>query len=171
MTCGDLETLISTSDMRHPALQLARDSGYLAPEIYTHDVKRGSESFIRVPDLQRIAEHYRQGATVVLPAMHRTWEPLGRLCESLQAQLDHAAHANVYISPGNAAGFTPHYDTHELFVLQIAGWKRWSLFEPPIELPHRSQVFNPKTYTPTAPLAQMDLTAGDSLYLPRGYVH
>jgi ribosomal protein L16 Arg81 hydroxylase len=171
MTLHDLETLISTSDMRYPALQLAKGGSYLAPEIYTRNVKHGSESFMGVPDLQVVSEHYRQGATVALPAIHRTWEPLGLLCDDLQAQLDHAAHANVYITPGNAAGFTPHYDTHEVFVLQIAGRKRWFLYDPPIELPHRSQVFNPQGYTAPPPMAQLDLSAGDLLYLPRGYVH
>jgi ribosomal protein L16 Arg81 hydroxylase len=58
-----------------------------------------------------------------------------------------------------------------VFVLQIAGRKRWSLYAPPLDLPHRSQPFNPATYAPTAPVQQFDLNAGDLLYLPRGYVH
>ena len=171
LTQVDLETIISTSDMRYPAIRLAKGGGFFPPEAYTRNVKHGEESFQGVPDVQKISEQYRQGATVVLPAMHRTWEPLRLLCENLQAQLDHAAHANVYITPGNAAGFTPHYDVHEVFVLQIAGKKRWSLYAPPIELPHRSQVFNPQGYTAPAPTAQVDLSAGDLLYLPRGFVH
>jgi oxalate decarboxylase/phosphoglucose isomerase-like protein (cupin superfamily) len=85
--------------------------------------------------------------------------------------IDDQVSATVYITPGNAAGFTPHYDTHEVFVLQIAGRKRWFLYDPPIELPHRSQVFNPQGYTAPPPMAQLDLSAGDLLYLPRGYVH
>jgi hypothetical protein len=166
-----VESLISTSDLRYPAIQLAKGGGYFPPEAYTRNVKHGDESFMGVPDVQKILEQYRLGATVVLPALHRTWAPLGLLCEKLQAQLDHAAHANVYITPGNAAGFTPHYDVHEVFVLQIAGKKRWSLYDPPIELPHRTQIFNPNTYTPTSPFAEVELAAGDLLYLPRGFVH
>ena len=49
--------------------------------------------------------------------------------------------------------------------------KQWSIYRPSIELPHRSQVFDPKTYKPTEPLAQIDLDAGDLLYLPRGFIH
>jgi ribosomal protein L16 Arg81 hydroxylase len=171
LTAADLENLICGSDMRYPALQLAKGGGYFPPEAYTRNVKHGDESFMGVPDLKTISEQYRQGATLTLPALHRTWAPLGLLCENLQARLDHAPHANVYITPGNAAGFTPHYDVHEVFVLQIAGKKRWTLYEAPIELPHRTQVFNPQTYKPTTPLAEVDLSAGDTLYLPRGVVH
>ncbi len=171
LTAQDLETLISHSDARYPAIRLAKGGGYFAPEVYTRNIKHGDESFDGVPDVQRITEEYRQGATVALPAIHRTWAPLGMLCDTLQAQLDHAAHANVYITPGNARGFTPHYDVHEVFVLQIAGRKRWQLYEPVIPLPHRTQLFRPELYTGQAPLAEVELNAGDLLYLPRGVLH
>jgi ribosomal protein L16 Arg81 hydroxylase len=171
LTEADLENLISNADLRYPAIQLSKGGGYLPPELYTRALQHGEETFSGVANMAKISELYRQGATVSLPAIHRTWAPLGRLCEALQTQLDHAAHANVYITPGNAAGFTPHYDTHEVFVLQIAGHKRWSLYAPPLDLPHRSQPFNPTVYTATAPVQQIDLKAGDLLYLPRGHVH
>jgi len=171
LTAQDLEHLISHSDARYPAIRLAKGGGYFAPEAYTRNVKHGDESFNGVPDVQRISDEYGRGATVALPAIHRTWAPLGMLCDTLQAQLDHAAHANVYITPGNAKGFTPHYDVHDVFVLQIAGRKRWQLYEPVIALPHRTQLFRPELYTGQAPMAEVELNAGDLLYLPRGVLH
>ena len=171
LTAADLEKLISESDVRYPAIRLAKGGGYFSPEIYTRNVKHGDETFVGVPDVKRISEEYRGGATVALPAIHRTWKPLGLLCDQLQAELDHAAHANVYITPGNAAGFTPHYDVHEVFVLQIAGKKRWSIYTPVLRLPHRSQIFTPQAYTGQAPMAEVELEAGDLLYLPRGFLH
>jgi ribosomal protein L16 Arg81 hydroxylase len=171
LTAENLEDLISHSDARYPAIRLAKGGGYFAPEVYTRNVKHGDESFTGVPDLQRIRDEYVRGATIALPALHRTWAPLNALCESLQAQLDHATHANVYITPGNAKGFTPHYDVHEVFVLQIAGRKRWQLYEPVIRLPHRSQLFRPELYTGQAPMTEIELNAGDTLYLPRGVLH
>jgi len=139
MTAQDLEQIVSNPDARYPALQLAKGGGYLPPEAYTRDVKFGSVTFVGVPDLQRIGIEYRNGASVVLPALHRTWPALNDLCAALETQLDHVPHANAYVTPGNAAGFTAHYDVHEVFVLQIAGKKRWSLYPPTIKLPHRSQ--------------------------------
>jgi hypothetical protein len=124
-----------------------------------------------VPDVKRSNDEYGLGATVGLPALHRNWPALGLLCDALQTQLDHPAHANVYITPGNAAGFTPHYDTHEVFVLQLAGKKRWSIYSPVIDLPHRSQVFTPQAYSGQTPIAEFGLEAGDLLYLPRGFLH
>ena len=171
LSAQDLEHLISHSDARYPAIRLAKGGGYFAPEAYTRNVKHGDESFNGVPDVQRINDEYGQGATVALPAIHRTWAPLGMLCAALQAQLDYAAHANAYITPGNAQGFTPHYDVHDVFVLQIAGRKRWQLYEPVIPLPHRTQLFRPELYTGQTPIAEVELNAGDLLYLPRGVLH
>jgi ribosomal protein L16 Arg81 hydroxylase len=63
---------------------------------------------------------------VALPALHRLWDPLRALCAELDRELGHSCHANAYITPGCASGFTPHYDTHEVLVLQLAGdFRKW----------------------------------------------
>jgi ribosomal protein L16 Arg81 hydroxylase len=171
LTSRDLENIISSADLRYPAIQLARNGSYLAPEAYTKNIRHGTEFFNGVPDLAQIQSEYRSGSTVVLPALQRTWEPLRRLCAALENHFSHAAHANAYLTPGGSPGFTPHYDTHEVFVLQIAGTKRWRLFEPPLTLPHRSQPFTPLGYVLPRPALELELNPGDLLYLPRGYVH
>jgi ribosomal protein L16 Arg81 hydroxylase len=171
LTNSDLEGIISSSDLRYPAIQLAKNGSYLAPEAYTKNIRHGSEFFNGVPDLAQIQSEYRSGSTVVLPALQRTWGPLRELCATLENHFSHAVHANAYLTPGDSPGFTPHYDTHDVFVLQIAGSKRWRLFEPPIALPHRSQPFTPVGYVLPPPILELDLKSGDLLYLPRGYVH
>jgi hypothetical protein len=172
LTNQNLEGIISSADLRYPAIQLARNGSYLAAEAYTKNIRHGSESFNGVPDLGQIQTEYNSGTTVVLPALQRTWAPLRGLCAALESHFSHPPHANAYLTPGNAPGFTPHYDTHEVFVLQIGGSKVWRLFDPPITLPHRTQSFSPIGYTlPSAPIAELELKPGDLLYLPRGYVH
>jgi hypothetical protein len=41
----DLEVIISSTDLRYPAIQLARNGAYLASEAYTKNIKHGSEFF------------------------------------------------------------------------------------------------------------------------------
>jgi Cupin superfamily protein len=171
LTKDDLETIIASTDMRYPAIQLARNGGYFPAEAYTRNVKHGGEFFNGEPDLARVQAEYRTGATVVLPALHRTWVPLKETCAALETEFCHAAHANAYLTPGDSTGFTPHYDTHDVFVAQIAGYKHWRIFEPPLRMPHRSQPFTPAGYALPAPCLELDLNPGDVLYLPRGYVH
>jgi lysine-specific demethylase/histidyl-hydroxylase NO66 len=172
LTKEALERVISSADLRYPAIQLAKGGGYYPPEAYTRDVKHGTEVFTGVPDLAVVKAEYASGATIVLPALHRTYPPLHALCAALERYLDHAVHANAYVTPGSAVGFRPHYDTHDVLVLQVAGKKHWRVFEGPTSLPHRSQPFRPAAYTlPAEPLLEVDLAPGDLLYLPRGYVH
>ena len=33
---------------------------------------------------------------------------------------------NAYITPPENQGFAAHYDTHDVFVLQVSGSKRWT---------------------------------------------
>jgi ribosomal protein L16 Arg81 hydroxylase len=172
ITIADLERMIASPEARYPAIQLSRGGAYFPPEAFTEEARFGTDVFSGVPNLQRINAEYRAGATVVMPALHRTWNPLAQLCARIESELNHVAHANAYLTPGNTSGFTPHYDTHEVLVLQIAGEKRWRIYAPPIHLPHRKQPFNPLGYSlPAKPSMEIDLAPGDLLYLPRGYIH
>jgi len=168
----DLEDFISSGGARYPAVRLAKGGGFFPPEAYTRDVRYGDEVLLGVPDIEKVLAEYSTGATVTLPALHLSLPALGRLCAQMQAELEHSVHTNAYLTPPGAPGFTPHYDTHEVFVLQIAGHKQWRVYAPPLALPHRSQPFSPEHYTlPSTPLMQFELQAGDLLYLPRGHVH
>ena len=162
LTNDDLESIISTADLRYPAIQLTRDGGYIPTEAYTKNVPFGREVFNGVPDIAQIQSEYRSGSTVVLLALHRTWAPLRELCESLENDFTHLVHANAYLTPGDAPGFAPHYDTHEVFVLQVAGSKHWRVFQPPLALPHRTQTFTPTGFVPR-PLLELELKQGDLL--------
>jgi ribosomal protein L16 Arg81 hydroxylase len=139
--------------------------------LLTRSIRSGSDVFTGIPDLDRIGAEYAAGTAISLPGFQRAWKPLGTLASAIEAEFEYPVHTNVYITPGNAAGFTPHYDTHEVFVLQVAGTKHWRIEKPPLPLPHRSQPFDPRGYTPSAPHLELDLAPGDLLYLPRGYIH
>jgi Cupin superfamily protein len=171
LTNRDLEDIITTSDLRYPAITLAKDGSYYPPQAYTTDVTLGRMTYSGVPDVNKISLEYGKGATVLLHGLHRTWVPLSSLCIRLEEALDYSVHTNVYITPGEASGFPPHYDTHEVLVLQIAGRKRWLIDEPSLKLPHSSQRFKSEGFTPGPRLMEVELVAGDALYLPRGYVH
>lgn len=172
ITPGDLDDLISSGQLRYPALQLAKEGYYLPPEAYTATVRSGGEQFTGVVLLDRVNAQYRAGATVSLPAVQRASSKLGAFTTSLEQDLEHAVQANAYLTAAGTPGFKPHYDTHDIFVMQIGGRKRWKIYRPPIELPYRTQIFNPQTYVPPkTPVADIMLNRGDLLYLPRGYVH
>ncbi|HEX2212116.1 MAG TPA: cupin domain-containing protein, partial [Mycobacterium sp.] len=70
----------------------------------------------------------------------------------------------------------PHYDVHDVFILQAAGQKRWIVHEPVHEHPLPSQPWTQHRDAVAArvadePVIDTVLSEGDALYLPRGWVH
>ena len=106
LTNGDVEAAISSGGLRYPAIQLAKDGGFFPDEAFTRNIRSGEDIFTGVPNLDRVRAEYQSGATISLPAFHRAWRPLGALVAAIEEDFDHPVHTNVYITPGNASGFT-----------------------------------------------------------------
>jgi ribosomal protein L16 Arg81 hydroxylase len=168
---ADLEEAIASAGLRYPAIQLTQAGRYIPPEAFTQNVKVGRDSLAGVLDPARLTALYRGGATISAPFFHLAWRPLADLAAGIEAQFDHPVHTNLYLTPGGCAGFTPHYDTHEVFVLQIAGHKHWKVDAPPAPLPHHTQPHSAQPQQPTPRVMEVELGPGDMLYLPRGFVH
>ncbi len=58
-----------------------------------------------------------------------------------------------------------------MLVLQVAGRKRWRIYEPLLELPLRDQRWSPDLGEPGEPVDDVTLRPGDTLYVPRGWPH
>ena len=121
-------------------------------------------------DALALSRLYEDGHSVVLPHAHQHFPPLGYLVRGLEAELGCRAQANVYLSPPGAAAFAPHYDAHDVLVLQAHGQKEWTLFEGPEPVP-ATHHFDPATHPPGGPVDTFTLRTGDLAYLPRGLMH
>jgi bifunctional lysine-specific demethylase and histidyl-hydroxylase NO66 len=114
---------------------------------------------------------FERGATIVLQALHHNWLPLARFCRELERELGQPAQANAYYTPRRAQGFAVHHDTHDVFVLQVSGEKHWRVYEPLLELPLKDQRYKAALGEHGAPVLELTLRPGDTLYLPRGWLH
>jgi len=121
--------------------------------------------------LEKAFACYRDGSTIVLQLIHERWKPLMRLCRSLSREVSAGFQVNAYLTPPNARGFGIHYDTHDVFVLQIQGDKHWRIFNSPIVLPLPSQSYQARQHDPPDIVEELDLNAGGVLYIPRGFIH
>jgi hypothetical protein len=122
-------------------------------------------------DVARAAAAFADGATLVVQGLHHWWPPLAEFCRSLERSLGHGAQANAYYTPRSAQGLPVHHDTHDVFCLQISGEKRWLVYDPVWELPLRDQRYERSMGEPGEPVLDVTLTPGDTLYLPRGWLH
>jgi JmjC domain len=118
-----------------------------------------------------VLEEWERGATIVLQGLHLHRPELGAFCRSLERTLGHPAQVNAYYTPRAAQGLPVHHDTHDVFVLQVSGEKRWLVYEPALELPLRNQKYTAEMGGPGEPVHDLVLRPGDMLYLPRGWLH
>ena len=103
--------------------------------------------------------------------MHERVAPLARLCRVMEQTFSSHFQTNIYLSPPNAQGFKTHFDSHDVFVLQVSGSKLWTLYDTAIALPLRGQAFDPDKHTAGPPTREFVLHAGDLFYCPRGLFH
>ena len=167
----DIERLVCETGIRMPAFRLVKDGSPLPPSDYTDDIPWRPGSFSQIASVERLAAEFAAGATLVLQALHLWWPAVAVYCRGLEVRLGFPVQANAYLTPPAAQGFAVHHDTHDVFVLQVAGRKRWRLYEPRLELPLKDQRWSPDLGDVGTPVDDFTLEAGDTLYVPRGWPH
>jgi lysine-specific demethylase/histidyl-hydroxylase NO66 len=169
---ADVDELVADRALRSPFFRTVRDGAGLPSP--TRTVTAGSRRIGDLVDAEALAAQYADGATLVLQSLHRMHPPVARFCRELAAELGHPTQCNAYLTPGGRhQGFDFHHDTHDVFVLQVGGRKRWIVHEPVVRLPLPTQARSGADLVPEGaePLLDVELEPGDALYLPRGYVH
>ena len=152
-----------------PAFRLVKAGGPVGG--YTSDIPWRPRPFTGTADVRRILAEFAGGATIVLQALHITHAPIAAFARQLELELHHPVQVNAYYTPKAAQGLPVHHDTHDVFVLQTSGEKRWLVYEPVLELPLRTQRYSKELGAPGPVVLDVTLRAGDTLYLPRGWLH
>ena len=122
-------------------------------------------------DVRRAHKLFDEGATIVFGQLQQQLATLGELCASIGAVLGSRLQTNIYLTPPDAQGFKPHWDTHDVFVLQIAGGKHWTVYDTKVTLPLRGQGFDPERHPPGPVTDEFQLDPGSVVYIPRGVMH
>ena len=163
LTIETLDHFIASADLRDGMIDLTSQKHRITRESYIDDRGRVSSA--------SIAEHYLRGATIILPHLHDSMLNLGEFCRSLEELFSCHVQTNIYLTPSGNQGFPPHYDNHDVFVMQIGGAKAWRLYGVPIETPYRGEQFEAGRHQPGEVTREFTLNPGDCVYIPRGLMH
>jgi len=166
-----IDELVTTRGLRFPAFRMVREGEVIDPATYTKEAVIGQSLVNDLIEPGKVVQLLEDGATLVLQGLHRFWEPVAAFANQLALDLGHPVQTNAYITPGNSRGFDIHYDTHDVFVLQCIGRKRWEVFGEvqPRALPGEKRKLTEEEVG-SATLGRM-LEQGDVLYIPRGWAH
>lgn len=174
-TAASVDELVTRRGVRTPFIRMAREGTVLPPSAFTASGGFGAEVGDQVAS-EKVLKEFAAGATIVLQGLHRLWPPIIDFTRELVADIGHPAQVNAYVTPPSSQGFSPHYDTHDVFVLQVAGEKHWVIHEPVLDNPLASQPWGEvgaevAERAKGEPAIDAVLRPGDALYLPRGWIH
>ncbi len=158
-----IETLLSTQPLSYPSVQLTRSGHTIAVSDYTDDSNRIQS--------HRLIEEHRNGATIVISQAHENISTLAEFRRDMQRDCHLRCQTNLYLSPPSQQGFNAHYDSHDVFILQLHGSKTFNFYEGGVELPFQHDRFETSQQVAGALTKSITLTPGDTLYIPRGVMH
>ncbi|MCT2174426.1 cupin domain-containing protein [Dietzia cinnamea] len=170
-----VDEIIAERGVRTPFVRMAREGTLVDRASFTRSAGFGAQIGDQL-DPDGVLTQYAAGATLVLQGLHRFWPPIIDFVRGMTSDIGHPVQTNAYITPPANRGFDPHYDVHDVFVLQVSGTKQWRVHEPVHHHPladqpwtdHREAIAD---RAKDAPVIDAVLEPGDCLYLPRGWVH
>lgn len=152
----DLDRMISSLALRGSNLRMVKDGETLPAAAYTVAPSARSRGIEPLVDPAAVYQRFFEGATIVLEGIHRLWEPLARFCRGLELELGHRLQVNAYVTPPGSQGFDVHRDDHDVFVMQVWGSKRWTVFDRADD---------------DVVLIEQEIPSASSLYIPKGFPH
>ncbi len=128
------------------------------------------------PDPDQVQSFLKRGATLVANDIDHLSAGLTAFSQAMEQALGGKVQGNLYLSSRRRQGFASHYDTHDLFAVQVEGTKTWQIYEGRAVDPIAHPMF--KGYSREqrerargAKLLDVRMEPGDLLYLPRGQYH
>ena len=171
LTSEEISSFLDRQDIFYQSVRIVKDGKEIPNTEYTmKQVPIGHHKKDGVINTEKAFALFNAGSTIVVQAGQRYFDNLSKCCLALSQKFNSPVQANLYITPDKSVGFNPHWDTHDVFVLQISGTKTWKLYGFEKELPTKNQSFVSKGYN-KEPVETLQLFPGDFLYVPRGFVH
>lgn len=123
-------------------------------------------------NMDKVRKHYLAGRTVILNMVEDHDPQVAGLARAIETELGARVQVNCYLTPSGAQGFSAHYDTHDVLVVQIEGEKRWKIYGGDAVCPlNEMSDGGPADRKARATPQTLTLKAGDVLYIPRGWIH
>ena len=163
LSLSEVDRVITTLDRRYPDICLKNADCDISDAEYA--------SAAGVIDVAKLYQLFERGSTIAIAFLDTVVPSLTRFCRNMEREFSCPFQTNVYLTPPGAQGAAAHYDTHDVFVLQVTGSKKWTIFGTPVESPLPGQSYRAGIHDLGASTMEFELNAGDIAYIPSGVAH
>ncbi|HEX6995002.1 MAG TPA: cupin domain-containing protein [Gammaproteobacteria bacterium] len=169
-TWSDVDQLLHALDPRAPTMRMFHH-GTVPEHAYVEEFVELGRTRRRLHK-PKFFEYMQRGATLQLNWLERHSVAAQRLCLEVGRFVGTQTSSNAYLSFAGDGTFGQHWDTHDVFAIQLIGRKRWRIFAPTFPLPLTYQTHDRSGQArPAEPTFELTLEEGDVLYVPRGWWH
>ncbi len=166
----DVDQLLHTVEPRLPTMRMFHH-GQVPEQAYTAEVVEVGRSRRRL-NKAKFYEFLRNGATLQINWLEQYSVAAKRLCLEVGRFAGAQTSSNAYMSFSGDGTFGEHWDTHDVFAIQLIGRKTWRIFPPTWPLPLTYQTNDRSGHTcPQEPALELTMEEGDVVYIPRGWWH
>jgi ribosomal protein L16 Arg81 hydroxylase len=170
VTWSTFDDVLFCVDPHSGDIQLFRD-GRVPGHVYADtfdDVGRRSTKLT----MSIVEDLLRNGATLVLNRIDAKSRVINDLARMVSTFVGARTVANAYVAFGGMGSFGKHWDTHDVFAMQLIGQKRWRIYPPTFHAPISGQTSAGKKHEcPETPFLDICTSSGDVIYIPRGWWH
>jgi hypothetical protein len=165
----DVEGWLDCSLLQHPFFKVILDGRQVPAPLVASPRSVGGQRVTGFIDGEKMRSVFAQGGTLMLCNMHEWHAPSRDLCISLTEALVSEVKATAFYSPAGCQGLNTHRDDAHVFVAQLSGAKKWSVFDLPSD-PELRRI-GPVEPTECGQEKVVTLRPGDGLYLPPYAAH
>jgi ribosomal protein L16 Arg81 hydroxylase len=169
-TWSSIDRLLHVIDPTAPTMRMFHH-GQLPEQAYTDEFVEVGKPRRRL-NKPKFYEYLQGGATLQINWLERHSVEAKRLCLEVGRFAGAQTSGNAYMSFSGDGTFGKHWDTHDVFAIQLVGRKRWRVFSPTLPLPLTYQTHDRSGHhCPAEHFLEVTMEEGDVLYLPRGWWH
>ena len=163
-----IDSLLSFGQLSYPEIMIYKQGEKIPSSLYQKVAKNGQNTFA---DVDKGLALVKQGHSLILNGIDKREDHLNAFCRALESQLEMEVQGNLYLTPAENRGFDIHFDTHDVFILQLKGSKKWMIYESDIPLISDQLEVKKRQNDSFVESKSFTLQEGHFLYIPRGIYH
>lgn len=172
-----LSDLLNQSAIWSPySLNLYSNTRAISADEYSYPsvTREGNEG--RLINFDQVAKHVKNGSSLVLNDIETLNPGLKAVAHAIESTFLGKVQANLYCSRSENQALPVHFDTHDVFAIQVEGSKQWRVYGTSIQKPinhHFFKSIDQSFHEANKGELSIDeeLTSGDFIYIPRGFYH